>query len=294
MRSALVLPAVAMAAALALVPAAVSGASPAAGPLPPRFVRIEAGPAGGSVWQGLIPNPLVPGLRRPTVVYLPPGFTSARRYPLVVFLHGFPGSPYEFVSGLDLAASADRAIAAGTLPPFVAVVPPAGIDVHHGDWTGVWESYLVDRIVPWADRYLPLDPRPAGRVLTGLSAGGYGAIDIGLRHPRLFGTLESWSGYFTPLRAGALRHAGAAALAAHDPSLLVAGEAPLLRRLGTRFYLSSGTTHDRAGAFAARTFSQELRQLGLPHLLLLAPGGHDGAFWRRQLGAALRYALAPA
>lgn len=290
MRRALVL---SLVAAVALVSALAAGSSRAAGPLPPGFARIEVGPAGGSVWQGLIPDPLVPALRRPTLVYLPPGFTTARRYPLIVFLHGFPGSPYEFVSGLDLAGNADPAIAAGTLPPFVAVVPPAGVDVRHGDWTGVWESYLVDRVLPWAERHLPLDRRATGRVLAGLSAGGYGAVDIGLRHPRLFGTLESWSGYFAPLRAGALVNADAAALAAHDPSLLVRAEAPLLRRLGTRFYLSSATTRDRAGALAAETFSRELRQLDLPHVLLLAPGGHDGAFWRRQLGAALRYAFAP-
>ena len=39
-------------------------------------------------------------------------------------------------------------------------------------------------------------------------------------------------------------HADAAGLHGHDPSLLAAREAPLLRRLKTRFFLSSGTTHD--------------------------------------------------
>jgi enterochelin esterase-like enzyme len=124
-----------------------------------------------------------------------------------------------------------------------------------------------------------------------LSAGGYGAVDIGLRHPGLFGTLESWSGYFMPFRDGPLRNASARELAAHDPSLLVRNEAPQLRRLGTRFYLSCGSTADARTAALAKAFAHELDSLRLPHALYLAPGAHDGRFWLAQLPAALQYAL---
>jgi enterochelin esterase-like enzyme len=162
-----------------------------------------------------------------------------------------------------------------------------------GEWSGIWEDYVVDDVVPWVDAHLPAAADRDARSIAGLSAGGYGAVDIGLRHPALFGTLESWSGYFRPFRDGSLAHADAAALAAHDPSLLVRAEAPRLRRLGTRFFLSSGTTHDRVSAGAARAFAGELTALGLAHRLFLIPGGHQGKVWRRQLPAALRYALAP-
>lgn len=260
---------------------------------PAGFVRIATGPDGGRVLQGWIPNPAMPRFFRPTLVYLPPGYDADRRYPVVYLLQGFPGSPYQFVDGIGLTTTADRSIAAGTLPPFVALIPPAGIDAYHGDWTGVWERYLVARVVPWADTHLATIPTPAGRALAGLSAGGYGSVDIGLRHPGLFRTLESWSGYFHPLRAGALIDADRVERQAHDPSLLVHREATLLHALGTRFFLSSGTTADRATAAATRRFSLELRGLRLPHRLWLAPGGHDGRLWRAQLPAALAYALLP-
>jgi hypothetical protein len=193
--------------------------------------------------------------------------------------------------GLRLVQFADAASEHGGLPPFIAVIPPAGLDVRDGDWTGVWESYLVDRVVPWVDAHFPTIAAIGGRTLAGLSAGGYGAVDIGLRHARLFGTLESWSGYFTPLRTGVLRHADAQALAGHNPTLLVRREAPLLRRLGTHFFISSGTTHDRDDARAARAFAAELELLGVRHRLWLGPGGHDGRLWRAQLPEALRYAF---
>jgi len=236
---------VAIASVAALVSAS-GAAAPSRAPFPAPFQLIAAGPFGGSAWQGVIRSSSIPALRRPTVVYLPPAFSLQRRYPVLYLLQGFPGPPYEYLDGLRLPQVADRSIASGRLPPFVAVVPPAGLDAHHGDWTGMWETYLVDDVVPWADATLPLVGQRSGRALAGLSAGGYGAVDIGLRHPSLFGTLESWSGYFSPLRAGALHSATASVLAVHDPLLLVRGKAALLRRLRTRFFLSAGTTRDRA------------------------------------------------
>jgi enterochelin esterase-like enzyme len=259
--------------------------------LPGGFTQIQQGPNGGSVWQGRIPNTYVPRASRPTVVYLPPNFNPQSRYPVIYLLQGFRGSPYQFVFGLDLAGRADRLIAAHATPPFVAVMPPAGLTVRvDGEWTGDWEKYLVRDVVPWVDSHLATDSSAQGRVVAGLSAGGYGAVDIGLRHPGLFGTLESWSGSFTAPHDGSLAGASASELQAHDPTLLVWREAPLLGRLRTRFFLSCGT-RDRITALGTETFARELSSLRVAHRLWLGPGGHDGRFWSSQLTPALTYAF---
>jgi enterochelin esterase-like enzyme len=276
--------------ATALAGMALAGGHSTA-PLAAGFHQIASGPDGGVVVQGWIRNSVEPRFFRPTVVYLPPGYDPAHRYPVVYLLQGFPGSPYQYVDGIDLPSYADPRIAAGRLPPFIAVIPPAGIDAYHGDWTGVWEQYLVHDVVPWTDANLPTIADRSGRILAGLSAGGYDAVDIGLRHPFMFSTLEAWSGYFHPLHAGALVHATPADLHAHDPSLLVSREAPLLHRLRTRLFLSCGTTHDRTTAAETKAFASELRTLHLPHRLWLGPGGHDGRLWRAQLPVALAYAF---
>src|SRR5262249_26179252 len=152
------------------------------------------------------------------------GFTAARRYPVVYLLHGMPGSPYSFVNALRLASVADE------LPPFIAVAPAAGPNGRYdGEWAGAWENWLVNGVVPWVVTHLPTQADGRDQVLAGLSAGGYGAIDIGLRHPGLFGTLESWSGYFRPLRDGDLAAADTASLALHDPTLLLPRDAAQLR-----------------------------------------------------------------
>jgi len=221
----------------------------------------------------------------------PPSFSAQRRYPTLYVLHGFRGSPYSIANGLRFATFADDAIVAGQVRPFLAVMPPAGLTARFsGEWTGVWERYVVEDVVPWSDRNLPALRLRAARAIAGLSAGGYGAADIGLRHAALFGTIESWSGYFSAPHDGSLRHASAKQRAANDPTMLAKGEAALLRRLRTRFFLSCGF-RDPVTLLRSIQFARVLAALGVRHRTFFAPGRHDGRFWESQLPAALHYAF---
>lgn len=249
----------------------------------PGFTVTAVGPHGGQVLEGPIP-----GTERPGVVYLPPGFAATRRYPVAYLLHGLPGSPTEFVAGAGLLRWADDSIAAGTVPPFVAVMPAAGPrPQYNGEWAGPWERALVHDVVPWADAALPTLPRAADRVLAGISAGGFGAADIALRNPGVFGTVESWSGYFAPLRDGPFKHATRAELAANDPRLLARHAPPR----AMRFFLSTGPFHSHWFRPAQTVdFARELSRLGVTVRLLhlrIAKGEYTA-----QLAAGLAWALA--
>ncbi len=284
----------AAAAAGALVGLVAGRPAVSASPRIPGFVRVGVGPGGGTVWQGVISAHARGESLRASDVYLPPGFSTLKRYPVLYLLHGMPGSPRSFVDGLGIASVSDHLIASGAVRPFIAVMPAAGRRHYDGEWAGRWATFVVHTVVPWANARLPTLRDPADTAIAGLSAGGFGAVDIGLRHPRMFGTLEAWSGYFRPARDGPLRHLSAAALRRDDPTLQVRKEAPLLAAAGTRFFLSSGTTHDRWTERVTRAFAAELSSLRLPHTLWLAPGGHDAGFWRAQLPAALTFAEPPA
>ncbi len=254
----------------------------------PGFHPSGQGPAGGQLLDGTFP-----GTARPGIVYLPPRFDPATRYPVVYLLHGMPGSPSEYVGGTQLAAFADTAITAGILRPFIAVIPAAGdTRGYDGEWAGRWERDLVTEVIPWVDAELPTRADAAGRVIAGLSAGGFGAIDIGLRHPLLFGTIESWSGYFKPLHDGPFKHATPADLAAHDPTGLVIRELPLLRRAKTRFFVSTGPPHSRwAPPSQTIEYGNELHAVGLPYTMRIYPS-RDGQ-WSRQLADGLQWAFGP-
>jgi enterochelin esterase-like enzyme len=240
------------------------------------WTQVGTGPDGGTVWSGQLAGDV-----QASTIYLPPGYSSAQRYPVLYLLHGLPGSPAEYWNALHLAQHLGA-------PPFI-VVTPAGPT--NGEWVGRWEHYVVGDVVPWVDAHLSTIRSPRARVLEGLSAGGYGAIDIGLRHPGVFGALGSWDGYFTPFRDGPLAAATPAELRAHDPVLLVRREAATLRRNGTRFYVSAGGNHGDIRTSGSTAFARELAQLRVSHELWLMPPADIGHFWSATVPTALQFAL---
>jgi Putative esterase len=260
--------------------------------LPDTFVKVSQGAGGGTVWRGPIPNTQIHD-DRTSAVYLPPGFDLTRRYPVVYLLHGMRGDPSSFYDALHFADVADQLIAAGRMPPFIAVMPVAGPTVHRdsGEWAGVWEDFVVRDVVPWTDAHLPTIATAHGRALAGLCAGGFGAMDIGLRHPGLFRTLESWEGYFAPVyRDGPFVHASRADLAAHTPSSLVQERAAALRRAGVRFYVSVDGNHGTVRGAWSLAFARELAVLDLRHDLVRLPRAVKRHFWSATLPSALVYA----
>jgi enterochelin esterase-like enzyme len=282
-----------LAAVVALLAVAAPTSRAAATGLPASWTRANAGPDGGVVYQGRIPNGFVPSDHRLSAVYLPPGYDAAERYPVVYLLHGMAGQPTSIWNGMHLADVADGLISSRQMQPFIAVMPVAGPTVHPntGEWAGVWESYVVHDVVPWVDRHLATEPSPRGRALEGLCAGGFGAVDIGLRHPGLFGTLGSWEGYFAPVfRDGPFVDASSTFLHAHDPVLLVRRDAPSLRRSGVRFYVSAGGNHGHVMRAWTIGFARELSRLRLGHELWLLPPADRGHFWGATLPSALLYA----
>jgi enterochelin esterase-like enzyme len=252
----------------------------------PGFTPVVSGPHGGTILMGGFP-----GGERPGFVYLPPGYTSLRRYPVVYLLHGLRGSPSEYVYGTDIGGFADAGIASGALRPFIGVMPAAGpTPAYNGEWAGQWERYLVRQVVPWVDAHLPTIRDGAGRILAGLSAGAYGAADIGLRHPGLFGTIEGWSGYYHPLHDGPFKHADRATLQANDPTLLARAEAATLRRDRISFYLSTGPDHSHwFKNTQTLAFRRELRQLGLRAAGFSYP--FVSGEWRAQFDRGIEWAL---
>ncbi len=263
---------------MSLVAALVSAA------LLPGFAPFATGPHGGTVLEGMFPQSFRAGY-----VYLPPGYRPTVPYPVVYLLHGMPGSPSEYLAGTDLVDFADEAISSGRVRPFLAVMPAAGTRAkYNGEWAGQWERELVDGVVPFVDRHLSTIAAPAGRVLAGLSAGGFGATYIALRHPTLFGTVESWSGYFHPLRDGPFKRATKAELAADDPRTIAQGEPEAVARM--RFFLASGPFHSHWFTPAETwAFARTLRGLGAP-VRTFYYGARRGE-WKAQLAAGLTWAL---
>jgi len=142
------------------------------------------------------------------MVYLSPGYSPRHRYPVDFLLHGTPGWPHEFVTIANMDVRLDNQLALGHLHPMVLVYPDGRIgnsNFSDSEWantpSGNFESYVIE-VMHNVDQRFATIPRRQDRVIAGLSAGAYGAINIALHYPSDFANVQSWSGYFTQTPTG--------------------------------------------------------------------------------------------
>src|SRR5262245_31207522 len=133
---------------------------------------------------------------REVFIYLPPGYASNRnqRYPVVYLLHGYGLTAERWMTFTNMAAAADKDIAAGTMKEMILVNPDAftkysGSMYSASATTGDWESYIADDLVAYVDSHYRTITNRTSRGLGGHSMGGYGTIRIGMKRPDVFGSL---------------------------------------------------------------------------------------------------------
>ena len=139
------------------------------------------------------------------------------------------------------------------------------------------------------DKRWATKPERAYRAIAGLSEGAYGATNIALHNTAMFGTFESWSGYFEQTATLPFTGASPAELRANSPSEYVPAIAPTLRRLGMHAYLYQGESDPYPVARLAG-FASELRAAGVDVRVSLYPGKHNWKLWRAQLDHMLEFA----
>jgi enterochelin esterase-like enzyme len=241
----------------------------------------------GTVERLDVRSPALAGRAQEVYVYLPSGYAEhpRQRYPVLYLLHGFPGRPLAFLETVQMGIVDDSFTARLRAQPLILVMPFGSTGTFNDEeWVNGatpgsgWATFVARDLVHYVDAHYRTIPTRAGRAIAGLSEGGYGAIDITLRHPREFSVAESWSGYMRPDKLRSIFGAKLELLARNDPRLLVPRVAPELRRLGTYFWFYSGST-DRLRTQNA-DFARELDALRLAHRYRLVYGGHNWAIWR--------------
>lgn len=207
-------------------------------------------------------------------VYLPPGYDArdnTARYPLVVALHGAPGSAADWFAGGRLDQVLDVLITAGSIPPVVVVSPdlnagPDRVDREPLNLPGgpQIEDYVTQDIVGWADAHLRTKADAKHRIISGMSSGGLGSLVYGLHHPEVFGGVVSIMPYtklYTPQILS-----DPAALRTNSPLDAIAARAPGGEQ---QFFLGQG---DGEKTDQATQIRDALRATGAPATLRVLPG----------------------
>ncbi|NUR60886.1 MAG: hypothetical protein HOV87_19810 [Catenulispora sp.] len=193
--------------------ARASGAKPKASP---SKTPMPTPPTGGTGTRTANPHPAVkatgPGTvstlnvpsadsdlsTRPVVVYKP-AVPDGTVLPVVYLLHGVPGEPERIMEAVK--DTLDQAFTTGGQAPFEVAAPTGGGDAHNdtewadaADGKDLVETYLIKNVIPAVE-----GPKPRSadmRAIVGFSMGGYGAANLALRHPDLFGQFAALAGYF--------------------------------------------------------------------------------------------------
>lgn len=154
------------------------------------------------------------GYDLPAQVYLPGSYddaqSSARTYPVLELLAGFPGSYLSWSTGLHLKHTLDTLIRHGEMPAVIAVMPsqnpfpPADSECVNADPSvhsdSRAESYLTDDVPAYLEQHYRVASGRINWVIGGYSTGGYCAANLALRHPNLYGSAIALSAYFIGLR----------------------------------------------------------------------------------------------
>ncbi|MCB0195070.1 MAG: hypothetical protein KDJ65_24195 [Anaerolineae bacterium] len=122
-------------------------------------------------------------------VYLPPSYyTSDKRYPVVYYLAGYD-------EGLDdiyiLMSVIDKLVEAGSTNEMMTVVI-SGRNMLGGSFyvnspvSGNWEDFVITDVVNYIDQNYRTIANVNARGLAGFSMGGFGSLNLAMRHPDCF------------------------------------------------------------------------------------------------------------
>jgi enterochelin esterase-like enzyme len=236
---------------------------------------------------------------------------AKRPLPLVLLLHGRQGHADDW---LAVRPALDAAIDAGSIREAVFVAPD-GRWSDRGSWWvdsahhsgALVQTALVDGVLPWIDRKLPVVPHRSARTVAGVSMGGAGAVLLALARRDLFDSAVALSPaiYLPPAPAdSSVRTTGAfgagdvvfdearfeaysylrlLADAAHRPPALdiavIVGDGESAR---------TGADEERDLVFEAARLYRHLRTADeITAHLRVTDGGHDWQTWRSGLVAGL-------
>ncbi len=134
--------------------------------------------------------------KRDVYVYLPPGYDAAKRYPMVVWLHGLAQDEKTF---LELVPIFDKAMSDGSLPRSIIVAPDGTIHGHASfrepltlylnSPLGRYEDFIVFEVWNHVTTNYSIRKEREAHVMAGASMGAFGAYNLGIKNKADFGVL---------------------------------------------------------------------------------------------------------
>jgi enterochelin esterase-like enzyme len=215
------------------------------------------------------------GTARRAVVYLPPGYSKKKNYPVLYLLHGIGGDEYEWLRNGHPDRILDNLYAKKKLTPMIVVMPngramsddrPTG-NVMAADKVAAFTTFekdLLNDLMPFIEHHYSVSKDRNQRAIAGLSMGGGQALNFGLGNLDRF----AWVGGFS------------SAPNTKQPEALVPDINAAQKKLRL-LWISCGT-EDSLLPISERTVAY-LTKNNINHVYYKAPGKHDFQVWKKDL-----------
>jgi enterochelin esterase-like enzyme len=148
----------------------------------------------------------ITGKRRKAVVYLPPTYSSAKKYPVLYLLHGLGGNEWEWKGYIHADVIVDNLIASGKAVPMIIVMPngraladdrsPAQDKLYSPENAAGFAKFerdLLDCLIPAVQAKYSTSTNREQRAIAGLSMGGGQSLNFGLGHLDTFAWVAGFS-----------------------------------------------------------------------------------------------------
>ena len=226
----------------------------------------------GAVTRHYVPSKIT-GKHEICLVYTPPAWDSAKKYPVLYLQHGYGENETGWIFQGHAGRIADRLLAEGKMEEMI-IVMGNGMAAKEGEprqqrQFGLFPEIVVTDLIPFIEsRYNVLTDK-WHRAMAGLSMGSFHTSITTLSHPDLFGYAGLFSGF---LRAP------------WDPDndmphLALLKEPEKFNEAFRVFYRAMGTEDTYFDSFASDDAFLEGRPLNITRETF--PGGHDWTVWRR-------------
>jgi enterochelin esterase-like enzyme len=213
------------------------------------------------------------GTKRKALVYTPPGYSPATKYPVLYLLHGIGGDEVEWRNGGHPEVILDNLIADKKADPMVIVMPngraqkddrPGPNAMGTAPAFGEFDKDLLGSLIPFIESKYSVKADREDRALAGLSMGGGQSLNFGLGNLDTFAWIGGFSSAPNTMPAAEL---------VPDPEK-AARQLKLL-------YLSAG---NKDGLIRiSQGVHGYLKEKNVPHIWHVDDHAHDFNHWKKAL-----------
>jgi len=246
-------------------------------------------------------------------VYLPDGYDAAakqrppRHYPVLYFLHGLGDNEQTLFNsgGWTLFDDLRRQHKMGE---FLIAAPEGrrSFYINSADGSVRYSDFFLQEFIPHIEGKYSIMKNRAGRAISGISMGGYGALRMAFAHPEPFSAVSAQSAALiteSPQQLDAAGNTGAplAGVLApvfgkpinvphwneNSPFALVKRNAASVRKL--KIYFNCGQDDNYGFEKGAAALDAELKKENIPHEYHSYPGDHSFQYFISHFGEVMEF-----